>query len=450
MLAKLAAAGAAGLHSFTLCLPDLCAPATAGRYADAIILEDIMKVLRHAGLVKIMNFQAHDVVSEQKPRLLRYDFKNGRTAFFQQPVIASWLAVCCLAVPAAAHHSSAPHYDLSQSIAVTGVVSKFELVNPHAYVYFISTDAAGKQAQWRCELSAKGFLVRMGWRDDTFKVGEKLIFKGSPARREENVCVLNSFVRSDGTEIDARANLLTGQRGRVEIKVAQLPVRNSAATIAATSHFSGNWVAQSNGPGAAAGGVGMGGSGGGMQGGRPAMPQATAAGQQAARQYDQRFDDPGVKCSPANILFGWTHDQHVNEISQSGKTITLRYGYMDLLRTIHLDQSAHPAKSVATLAGHSIGHWETNSGKTELVVDTVGFQAGVLVPMAGILHSTQLQVVERFSLDGTGNILTRSYQVQDPLYLQSGYSGADVMLRTDEPYSPYNCVELSGKNNQRS
>lgn len=440
---------------------------------------------------------------------------------------------------AQAHHSASPHYDTDKTISIAGVVNKFELVNPHAYVYFIANDAAGKPAQWRCELSAKAFLVRMGWTQDTFKVGDKLTFKGAPARREDNVCMLNAFVRADGTEIDSRANLLGAPRTRSTADtVAAVAATSSAAvatvttpaagtavrstprvavssasntantkdtatkqgtglpTATATSKaagtgvvssraaalsadadpaLSGYWVSQSGpggmgagpngmggglpgmGPGQGAGqglgqGLGMGPPGAGMNaagGLPPGMSQPSEAGRNAAKNYDQRFDDPAIKCSIGNILFGWTHDQNVNEITQSASTVTLRYGYMDYVRTIHLDQTSHPAKVTPSVGGHSIGHWEHQNGQRTLVVDTVGFAEGVLQPMSGVMHSTQLHVVERFTVNADGT-LTRSYTVEDPLYLTGSYSGSDVMARSSEPYTPYNCTELSGKNNQRS
>ena len=38
--------------------------------------------------------------------------------------------------PAAlAHHSAAPHYDLEKSLALDATIARFELVNPHSYVY---------------------------------------------------------------------------------------------------------------------------------------------------------------------------------------------------------------------------------------------------------------------------------------------------------------------------
>ena len=170
----------------------------------------------------------------------------------------------------------------------------------------------------------------------------------------------------------------------------------------------------------------------------------TPAGAKAAESYDQRFDDPAVSCNPANIIFGWTHDQHVNEIAQKNDQIVLRYGYMDFERTINLN-ATHPQRIAPSTAGHSNGRWDG----AVLVVDTVGFKPSVLIPIVGLMHSDQMRVTERFSLDSEGTTLTREYRAEDALYLASAYTGSDVMRRSPEPFVRYNCVELSGKNNQR-
>jgi hypothetical protein len=363
------------------------------------------------------------------------------------------LLISCIALPALAHHSAAPHFDLSREIRIAGVVSRFEFVNPHAYVYFMVPAAGGAQQSWRCELAARATLSRLGWTPTTFVIGQKLTFKGAPAWREENVCTLNSFVREDGVEIDAHANLLSGGRGPAPLSVVQTitakPVAASQSpTPDADARLAGLWVPRDQGGPGGRGARGPGGRGDGPPpaGGRGGMPQATAVGRAAAREYDQRFDDPAVHCSPANIIFGWMHDQNVNEIRVAAREVTLKYGYMDLVRTIHLDLMEHPKSIQAEVAGHSIGHWENGV----LVVDTVGFAAGVLVPMAGLMHSARMHVVERFAVDATGNTLTRSYEVEDPLYLAAPYNGSDVVLRSSEAATPYNCVELSGRNNQRA
>ena len=162
------------------------------------------------------------------------------------------------------------------------------------------------------------------------------------------------------------------------------------------------------------------------------------------KNYDQRFDDPAIKCSPANIIFGWTHDQHVNEITQKADSMTLKFGYMDYVRTIHIG-GQHPKSISPGLGGHSLAKWEGDV----LVVDTTGFKPGVLVPLSGMMHSGQLHLEERFTLDAAAGRLTRTYKGEDPLYWKTSYTGSDVMVLSKEPYVPYACKELSGKNNQR-
>jgi hypothetical protein len=48
-----------------------------------------------------------------------------------------------------------------------------------------------------------------------------------------------------------------------------------------------------------------------------------------------------------------------------------------------------------------------------------------------------------------GKQLIRSYTVEDPLYLKQPHGGQDVMVASKQPYSPYECLELSGDNNKR-
>jgi hypothetical protein len=224
--------------------------------------------------------------------------------------------------------------------------------------------------------------------------------------------------------------------------------------------LSGYWVSQGGGPGAGPGGGRPPGPGGPPNGERPFPPgggppgggppgggraQPTEAGVAAAKGYEQPFDDPAIKCDIANILFGWTHDQNINEIVQGRNTITLKYGYMDFVRTIHMDMATHPAKLPLTRGGHSIGKWEGDT----LVVDTIGLAPGVLIPMAGVMFSDQAHVVERFTLDRTARTLTRAYTLEDARYLRQPHAGRDVMAASKEPYTPYECVELSGDNNKR-
>jgi hypothetical protein len=328
-----------------------------------------------------------------------------------------------------AHHSSVPHFDLNAEVIVSGVVTRIRMVNPHAYLYFDVTEN-GESVNWRCELSSGTQLKRYGWSADMFPKGRKITVNGAPARREGNVCYLNSLTFGDGTVINRRADL-TNTFTRPDRSSNPVSSADRSTHLEnGQPNLQGPWLSQSFGRN----GIGE----------RPRF-SSTPTGDKAAEGYEMAFDDPVLRCHIVNIFFGWNHDRHVNDIMQTDTTVTLQYGFMDFVRTIHLDQDEHPENIVPSTGGHSIGHWEGNT----LVVDTVGFEAGVLNHRNGIKHSDQMQTIERIYFDEEQQYLVREYTVTDPLYLAGETSGTDMMALSRVPYSPYNCVELSGDNNIR-
>ena len=359
------------------------------------------------------------------------------------PSCASWaksaLLMVLLASTAAGHHAGTA-YDQSKLLELNGTVSKFEFVNPHAYVYFIVQDAKGAQQSWRCELAASATLARLGWTKNTFTAGQKVTFKGAAGRNEPNVCVLNSFVMPNGQGFSAREDFTKG--GPNPVATLTKNTARPARLANGRPNLSGPWMSAGNAADRTSG----------FMRGAPGMPataqdlaQPTAAGAAAGAGYNQPFDDPSIKCDVGNILFGWWHDQHVNEIVQKDDVITLRYGYMDFVRTVYLNLAAHPQNIKPSRGGHSIGKWDGDV----LVVDTVGLAPGVLNPLVGIMHSNQMHIVERFTLDAAAGTLRREFTAMDPLYLKGPVTGYDVSRVSDEPFMSYNCKELSGRNNIR-
>ena len=359
-----------------------------------------------------------------------------------------------IAAGAYAHHSAAPHFDMDNPVTVEGVITELRLVNPHAYVYFDVTDDTGEVANWRCELAGGTGMRRRGWTDDSLLPGQAITMTGAPARREDRVCYTNFIEFEDGTRI-ARNGPPPGLEAAPAADAPAAPETWMAYLPNGQPNLGGPWVRQGMGGGmgpppggAAAGPGGMGPAPGGMAGGAPGggRPAPTEAGLAAAADYEQPFDDPAIHCHPANIIFGFTHDSHVNDIYQTDDTVTIQYGYMDLVRTVHLDRTEHPDDIVPGVGGHSIGRWEGDV----LVVDTVGFEQGVVFPLGdGLMHSADMQVTERFEVRDEGQTLVRAYVAHDPAFLQTDWVGESVFQRTSEPYRPYNCTELSGDNNRR-
>lgn len=81
----------------------------------------------------------------------------------------------------AAHHSPAMLYDLTMEITVTGVVTEYQLGNPHMRIYF-DVDNNGTIEKWLAEGGSRTQLMRVGWTGEELKPGDKVIVRGHPPR----------------------------------------------------------------------------------------------------------------------------------------------------------------------------------------------------------------------------------------------------------------------------
>ena len=64
------------------------------------------------------------------------------------------LTVLMMTPSAQAHHSSAAFYVTSASITITGTVTEFRFINPHARVYLKVVDEKGESVVWLAEGAA--------------------------------------------------------------------------------------------------------------------------------------------------------------------------------------------------------------------------------------------------------------------------------------------------------
>jgi hypothetical protein len=367
------------------------------------------------------------------------------------------------AANAFAHHGIA-NFDFNKDVAITGTVAKLTFVNPHSWLYVNVIGPNGATTEWRCEMRSATVLRRSGWSQEWFAVGSPVSVTGVPDRNEPNTCYLGTIAFADGTSMDRY-----GQRQRADVAVAaNRPERLPNGDL----NLSGDWageqrvmtdrsgisgalvpisVADTLAPGAVPpGGRAFPGSRGTPEAAaddairaawsRPSSLPLTEAGRRAAEGFDPSSpDNPRLKCEPTNILFDWGFETFTNRITQDENVIRIQYGTPGIDRTIHLNETSHPASIEPSVEGHSIGRWESDV----LVVDTVGFKPGVLSADTSMMHSGDLRVVERFSLDRERMALRREYVATDPTYFGGEYRGADVAFPADLPWEPPTCTDLS-------
>lgn len=349
------------------------------------------------------------------------------------------MAVC---VPAMAHHGFG-RFNPQEDIEVEGTLTGLDFVNPHAYVYFDTVGADGETLKMRCEMRAATVLRRSGWSPEMFVSGVSIKITGNPHRDDPASCYAETLALGD-TEL-VRYQQLTD--------ATQTGGENRRARLASGEpNISGDWAQEQY-------LVARGPRGGGL------VPKSMVEGIQSGEYSDADVPPSGwggapvtyteageaaaaavraippsenlrARCEITSVIFDWVFDGPINRITQRGDTIGFEYG-RDLERTVYMNMDAHPANVEPSRAGHSIGHWDGDT----LVVDTVGFEAGILG--GSVAHTDQLHVVERFMLDTETMTLQRDYEADDPAYFTDLYAGTDFVKPADAPFAVDTCRELT-------
>ena len=343
-----------------------------------------------------------------------------------------------------AHHGIG-RFDPRGRLEVEGTLTGLDFVNPHSYVYFDAIDAAGATVKMQCEMRAATVLRRSGWSPDMFVPGVSIKIVGRPHRDDPHYCHADTLTIGDASTLERYQQLRTD----APVDRSNRPLRLASGAL----NLAGDWAQEQyimaqppSGP------VGLVPKSrlAAVNAGELAVADVPDAGwfpppvtlTEAGRAGSQALNDrppeenPRLSCQITSILFDWVFDGTINRITQSDDVLTFEYG-RGLERTVHLDMDAHPAGIAPSRAGHSIGRWDGDT----LVVDTVAFEPGSLA--GAVAHSSELHIVERFTLDPNTLALKRDYVADDPLYFADRYVGSDTVLPADAPFAVDACEELA-------
>jgi hypothetical protein len=120
--------------------------------------------------------------------------------------LAVGTAVALLASPmsAWAHHSTA-EFDYTRTITIEGAVKEEQWTNPHSYLQVLTKGADGAVTQGGVEIGAPAINVRLGWRKDSVKIGDKVTLVMAPARDGRNFGTLRVLTFEDGRKLNGVA-----------------------------------------------------------------------------------------------------------------------------------------------------------------------------------------------------------------------------------------------------
>src|SRR5580692_9923362 len=97
-------------------------------------------------------------------------------------VLVLTFGLLLLAAPLLAHHGEA-NYDTDKVVAVKGMVTDFQFINPHTLISLDAKNDKGEIEKWSCEARSPGMLVRVGgWDKQTLKAGDVITVFGYRAK----------------------------------------------------------------------------------------------------------------------------------------------------------------------------------------------------------------------------------------------------------------------------
>jgi hypothetical protein len=350
---------------------------------------------------------------------------------------------------------------MDEDIELTGVVTKLDFVNPHSWLHFNVTKDDGSVVEYRCEMRSATTLRRSGWSPEMFPPGTRVTVQGSPDRVDPKACYVSTLILADeDTSLDRYSQLVDAN---VDVeRVARLP--NGKPNLA------GDWAVEQRVmtdpkgrdgtlvPLSHADDYGVGGVPEGQREipGARGTPQAAAPRDPNAPRRTFRFRSPVElteagkaesdrlaaiprlerSCMVGSIISDWGGEP-VNRITHGDGTVTIAYGASGRERVVDMTSTIHHASVEPSWGGHSIGWWDGDV----LVVDTVGFEPGVLTGTTP--HSSALHTVERFSIDMDQLTLTRDFWAEDPLYFTDAYTGSTTMILSNVPYAAEACKDMT-------
>ena len=95
--------------------------------------------------------------------------------------VVAAMGLVLAAVPLRAHHAFAAEFDQSKPIKVQGSVTRWELTNPHSWIY-IDVKDADKVVTWMIEGASPNNLYRLGLTKESLPAGTEITVEGYQAK----------------------------------------------------------------------------------------------------------------------------------------------------------------------------------------------------------------------------------------------------------------------------
>jgi hypothetical protein len=104
-------------------------------------------------------------------------------------------------MPISAHHAFAAEYDQNKRVTISGIVTRFEWSNPHAWLYVDAKDESGNVTTWNFEMGSPNGLLHRGWTRTALKKGDQVTLDGYGAKDGSNTANARTVTMPDGRKL---------------------------------------------------------------------------------------------------------------------------------------------------------------------------------------------------------------------------------------------------------
>jgi hypothetical protein len=111
--------------------------------------------------------------------------------------VVAAMGLVLAAVPVRAHHAFAAEFDQAKPIKVQGSVTRWELTNPHSWIY-IDVKDADKTVTWMIEGASPNNLYRLGLTKESLPIGSVITVEGYQAKDGSTRAVGRDIVFANG------------------------------------------------------------------------------------------------------------------------------------------------------------------------------------------------------------------------------------------------------------
>lgn len=315
---------------------------------------------------------------------------------------------------ATGHHSFATHYDASNIVEVSGVLSDVKMRNPHSFFEVDVVNDAGETETWEVEAHAVPILRRLGITRDTLKVGDEVTIRGPRSRRPEKLLLFG-----------AQISTASGVTFEMLDSIRQAPDYYVTDEREGLDRLSGKWMTYIS----------------GQRVTDSPMP-LNAAATSARENFDARANSSS-QCVPMNLP-SILMLPYVFQISIDGDTVNILHEYSQVRRPVVLGSES--ANVTDPMFGSRTGRYDNGV----LIIESQDFPAMSAGLASGwdpngngadIPSSESKSLVERYEVSDDGAQLVLNYTVTDPEFLTEPFSDRVVWHRMpeDSPIYEFEC-----------